>query len=151
MIISRTLRTITIFFIKRDGPADIVVLLEAIISDFWPPAQRAVPRVRDGFKGATAKRRITIARDRHLIIASERNLFVTERHLQQNLQNATGRWISEQTVKNRLREVSTTSWGLFGCSSVPTTTAERLVEYSPVYYPYQPSHNSSNPTMRKQF
>lgn len=89
------------------------------IAAYFNTSQSVISRLicRHRETGTTSRRpgsgssRVTTPReDRHLVIQARRQPFDTARQLQQDLHNATGVLISDQTVRNRLFEVGLTSY-----------------------------------------
>ena len=89
------------------------------IADLIGTSQSVISRVLSRFRdtdlvtrrpGSGSNRKSTPRQDRHIIIQARRTPFATARHIQQDLQNATGLLVSDQTIRNRLWEEGLTSY-----------------------------------------
>ncbi|PSN47842.1 hypothetical protein C0J52_01277 [Blattella germanica] len=88
--------------------ADLIVTSQSVLS-------RVLSRFRDTSlvtrrHGSASNRKTTPRQDLHIIIQAKRTPFATARHIQQDLQNATGLLVSDHTLKNRLWEEGLTSY-----------------------------------------
>ncbi|KAJ4441886.1 hypothetical protein ANN_11746, partial [Periplaneta americana] len=88
-------------------------------ADLIGTTQSVISRVLSRFRetglvtrrpGGGSNRKTTPRQDRHIIIQPRRTPFATARHMQQDLQNATGLLVSDQTIRNRLWEEGLTSY-----------------------------------------
>ena len=89
------------------------------IADLIGTSQSVISRVLSRFRdtglvtrrhGSASNRKTTPRQDLHIIIQAKRTPFATARHIQQDLQNATGLFVSDHTLKNRLWEKGYTSY-----------------------------------------
>ncbi|PSN29688.1 hypothetical protein C0J52_28472 [Blattella germanica] len=93
------------------------------IANLIGTSQSGISRVLSRFRdtglvtrrhGSASNRNTTPRQDIHIIIQARRTPFATARHIQQDLQNATGLLVSDQTLKNRLWGEGLTSYRPLG-------------------------------------
>ncbi|KAJ4449738.1 hypothetical protein ANN_01142 [Periplaneta americana] len=104
-IICHVIRQKWYFCLEQRGESQVDIV------DLIGISQSVISRVLSRFRetglvtrrpGSGSNRKTTPRQDRHIIIQARRTPFAKARHIQQNLQKATGLLVSDQTIRNGL-------------------------------------------------